>query len=128
MRKEVRWWCDDSANDLAAAADLFGTGRWSLTVFLARQAVEKMLKAAHLHLLRRPAPREHNLADLMRLLRLNPPAEVVAHLAWLNPHHTTTRYVDAAVGPPMAVYQRDVAEEALRRAQEVVAWLTERLT
>ncbi len=127
MRQEVRWWCDDAANDLAAAEDLYRAGRWNLTVFLARQGVEKMLKAAHLHLQRRPAPREHNLVDLLRLVRLDPPPEIVADLAWLNPHYTTTRYVDAAVGPPMAIYQQDVAEEALRRGKAVAAWLTGRL-
>ena len=128
LRQEVRWWLDDAANDLAAADDLARAERWSLCVFLARQAVEKTLKAAHLHLLRQPAPREHNLAALARLLPLAMPLDVQADLDWLNPHHTTTRHVDAAVGPPMAIYQEAIASDALKRAREATEWLTQRLT
>jgi HEPN domain-containing protein len=127
LRQEVRWWLDDAANDLAAAEDLLKSGRWSLAVFLARQAVEKTLKAAHLHLLRRPAPREHNLAALARVLPVVMAPDVQADLDWLNPHYTTARYVDAALGPPMSLYPQAMAEEAFARAQRVATWLTERL-
>jgi HEPN domain-containing protein len=125
LRQEVRWWLDDPA---AAAGDLPRAERWNLAVFLARQAVEKTLQGAHLHLLRRPSPREHNLTALADLLPLETSTEVRADLEWLNPHYTTTRYVDAALGPPMSLYHRALAEEAFRRAQQVVAWLSGQLS
>jgi len=65
MRKEVELWIRDSDYDLATAEDLLEKKRYNY-VFLARQSVEKLLKAAHLFTLQKEMPREHNLVELGR--------------------------------------------------------------
>lgn len=42
-----RWvdWLEEAEDDLAAARDLYGTGRYAKACFLAQQAAEKALKA-----------------------------------------------------------------------------------
>jgi HEPN domain-containing protein len=86
-----------------------------------------MPKACHLHILRVPAPRERNLKFLAAPVVPDLPEDVALDLDWLNPHFTPTRYVDAAAGPPSALYTRTMAEEAVRRSQEVPRWLTQLL-
>ncbi|MBU7025743.1 MAG: HEPN domain-containing protein [Theionarchaea archaeon] len=57
MRKEAELWIKDSDYDLATATDLLEKKRYNYAVFLARQSVEKLLKAAHLVVLQKEIPR-----------------------------------------------------------------------
>lgn len=127
MRTEARLWIDDAHYDLDTARDMLEHGRWNYAVFLARQAVEKALKAGYLVLLQQPVPWEHNLLELARnCLGEEIPEAIRRALTLLNPHYTVARYVDAALGRPADLYDRSFAEMALRGATEVLAWVESR--
>ncbi|MGC8959413.1 MAG: HEPN domain-containing protein [Chloroflexia bacterium] len=127
MRAEAKLWMDDARYDLDTARDMRAHERWNYAVFLARQAVEKMLKAGFLILLRRPVPWEHNLLELAReCLGEGIPEDVRRPL--LNPHDTVARYVDAALGRPAHLYDRSFAETAVQEAERVLAWLDSRFS
>ena len=129
MRAEAKLWMDDARYDLDTARDMLEHGRWNYAVFLARQAVEKMLKAGFLILLRKPVPWEHNLLELAReCLGGEIPEKVRRALTLLNPHYTVARYVDAALGRPAHLYDRSFAETAIQEAEEVLAWLVSRFS
>ena len=124
MRPEAQLWIEDAHYDLDTARDMLEHDRWNYSVFLARQAVEKLLKAGFLLLLRQPVPREHNLLELARSCFGDSTPEAVRHtLTLLNPHYTVTRYVDAALGRPAELYERSFAQTAPQGAEEVMAWI-----
>ena len=54
--------------------------------------------------------------------------EINSQLALLNSHYTTTRYVDAALGAPKDVFDREFAEQALEKAREVFKWVQSRVS
>lgn len=102
-------------------------GRHNYAVWFSRQSVEKLLKACHLVVLRSPIPRGHNLLTLGTDCfgdRLN---AVRTQMTFLNPHYTIARYVDAAIGAPADVYDREFGEEAYLKAREVVEWIKAQL-
>jgi len=74
----------------------------------------------------KPLPMAHNLLTLAKGVTGNIPSDIAAHVSFLNPHYTLTRYVDAAVGKPSDLFERSFAEDALRRAEEVLAWIEQR--
>lgn len=90
MRKEAELWMKDSDYDLATAEVLLENERYNYAVFLARQSVEKLLKAAHLLIAKKEIPREHNLVELGKLCFSEIPLKVLEDLVYLNPHYTIT--------------------------------------
>jgi len=128
MREEARFWVDDAVWDLECAQDMLDNERYNYAVWLSRQAAEKLLKACYLIVLRSPVPRDHNLLVLGRECFGPAIAEVNSQLTFLNPHYTTTRYVDAALGAPKDIYDRGFAEQALTKAREVFQWIRSKVS
>lgn len=128
MREEAQLWIKDALYDLDCASDMLEKQRFNYSVWFSRQAVEKMLKAGFLLLLKQPIPRDHNLLALNESLFGKEAGAFRAHLSFLNPHYTTIRYVDAAVGAPADLYSEDFAREAYQKAREVIQWLAKKIT
>jgi HEPN domain-containing protein len=127
MRKEAELWKEDSDYDLATAEDPYEKKRYNYAVFLARQSVEKLLKACHLVILQEQIPREHNLAELARSCFEEIPIDIMEDLIYLNPHYTVTRYVDASLGTPSDVYDESSASDAIEKAKKVREWIKKSL-
>lgn len=127
MRKEAELWKEDSDYDLATAQDLYEKKRYNYAVFLARQSVEKLLKACYLILLEEQIPREHNLAELARSCFEEVPIDIMEDIIFLNPHYTVTRYVDASLGTPSDIYDESTAKEAIENAEKVRKWIEKNL-
>ncbi len=127
MRREAEFWRDDALYDLECAKDMLDKGRWNYVVWLARQAVEKMLKACYPALLGQPIPVGHNLLTLAGGIFDEIPERIRQHFSFLNPHYLTARYVNAALGRPSEIYDHRFAEEALQRAEEAIRWLLQKL-
>jgi HEPN domain-containing protein len=123
MRVDVRLWQEDARYDFDCAQDMLEHERFNYAVWLSRQAAEKMLKAAYMQVAGRALPVAHNLVALAQDVAGKIPAEISSNLSFLNPHYTVTRYVDAAVGKPSDMFDREFAEEAYRRAGEVLEWI-----
>ena len=116
---------EDAQYDLDCARDMFEKERFNYVVWLSRQAVEKMLKAAYMVTLQKPTPVAHNLMAIARSFIPDSeiPEGIASDLAFLNPHYVVTRYVDAALGKPSDLFNRSFAEEALCRAERVLEWI-----
>lgn len=128
MREEARFWVDDAIWDLECAQDLLDNERHNYAVWLSRQSAEKLLKACYLIVLKSPVPRDHNLLLLGRECFGDAVAEINPQLTFLNPHYTTSRWVDAALGAPKDIYDRDFAEQALTKAREVFRWIRSKVS
>ena len=102
--------------------------RHNYAVWLSRQSAEKLLKACYLIVLKSPVPRDHNLLLLGRECFGDAVAEINPQLTFLNPHYTTSRWVDAALGAPKDIYDREFAEQALTKAREVFRWIRSKVS
>lgn len=127
MREEVTDWLVESDADLSAARHLIAAHHFSNAVFWAHQSVEKALKAAHIQLRRDTPPQSHGLRALAKAVFVEPPAGIWDGLADLAPHYTQTQYPTALVPRPSEYYTRHDAERALTTAEEVTAWVKERI-
>lgn len=128
MCEEARFWVDDAIWDLECAQDLLDNERHNYAVWLSRQSAEKLLKACYLIVLKSPVPRDHNLLLLGRECFGDAVAEINPQLTFLNPHYTTSRWVDAALGAPKDIYDREFAEQALTKAREVFRWIRSKVS
>ena len=122
MREEALDWLFEAEGDLEHARKSIEMGDYSWASFAAQQAAEKALKTLHLHLFREPAPRTHDLIELMERFRgeLNLSEKTRSRLGTLSSYYFISRYPNAGVRRPSRSISKEMAEEALEIASEVV--------
>jgi HEPN domain-containing protein len=125
MRPEVRRLLRQPDRDLENAQRIISIQAYEVAA-LVQQAVEKYLKAAWVVIKKEPSPHTHSLTELGD--GLDAPPQLRRHLADLTPDYTVSRYPDAANAVPYELYDEDTAQVKLRNAQEVVAWLRQRIS
>ena len=123
VREEGVVWLEEAVRECAAAKLLLQHSVYNLAAFHSHQAAGKALKSLFYLLLRREPPKRHNLLELYRELRgagaeLSP--ELVDGLAVLTKYYATSRYPDAAGGPPSELFTKREAEYAVGVAVEIV--------
>jgi HEPN domain-containing protein len=128
LSKREQSWIADARVDLEAAYVLAENGIYHLAVFQARQSLEKLLKAAFPILGKGHMPREHSLQAMVHRLFGMIPDDIWAIIKQMNAFYMSTRYVDAAGGPPSERFDRDDADRAVRLAQEAFEWIEAELT
>ncbi|MBI3458358.1 MAG: HEPN domain-containing protein [Candidatus Rokubacteria bacterium] len=121
MRKEVERLVLQARRDLENARKNIGIEAYEVAAFLCHQAVEKYLKGAWLHRKRARPPATHYLKELGTGLRI--PRRLMAHLIFLNPDYTVTRYPDAANGVPYELYDKPTARAKVKAAEAVARWV-----
>ena len=128
LRAQHQAWVDDAQTDLQAARLLSEKGYPHLAVFEARQSVEKLLKCCYPILLDRPMPREHSLQAMVHAVFGHIPDDLWDIIKRLNPFYMSTRYVDAAGGPPSHRFDAEDGRQALAMAEEAFGWIESQLT
>ena len=121
MRKEVERLVLQARRDLQNARKNIGIEAYEVTAFLCHQAVEKYLKGAWIQKRRARPPATHYLRELGKGLKI--PRRLLAHLLYLNPDYTVSRYPDAANGVPYELYDKATARAKLKAAEEVARWV-----
>lgn len=124
MREEVRSWWRQALEDLDAAKDNLGIGRYYVCAFLCQQAAEKALKAVAMETWREANPKTHSLPPLAKALSL--PSELQSASRRLNAAYATSRYPDAANGIPAEIFDQEIAQTYLGDAQGIVEWARKR--
>jgi len=127
LKEREQSWIADARADLAAARLLSENGYPHLAVFQARQAVEKLLKVCYPVLKDKPMPREHSLQAMVHVVFGRIPDPIWEIIKRLNPFYMSTRYVDAAGGPPSQRFAMEDGREAVALAEEAFAWILEQL-
>ncbi len=127
MRQDAEHWLQDADSDLAAARKMADEGMYNWAVFAARQAVEKVLRGAHLVLQHEDPPQGHSLPRLFEGSFGEAPEELADDLRSLSREYMTTRYPDVAGGPTAEAYALDDAEHAIAQAERLLAWISQRL-
>lgn len=124
-RPETDLWLRQSEADLDTATHLLRDGIFYASVFFAQQAAEKALKALWIEHQREAPPRTHDLVALAR--QLEAPEGVVEAAAELAPEYLLTRYPSPEVALPVDLYTQSSAQRHWEAAQQVRAWVLERL-
>jgi HEPN domain-containing protein len=127
LRDETANWLAESDATMRAARDMMSAEHFNFAVLLARQSVEKGLKAAHLGVRSETPPRTHGLRRLAERIFGQVPQGVRRALRDLDPHYAATQYPTAAVERPSEYYSEEDAREAIEAANGVLAWLKERI-
>ena len=118
-----RSWIADARTELVAANLLADNAIPHLAIFHARQALEKLLKVGYPILKGRPMPHEHSLQAMVHEVFGRIPDNIWEIIKRLNPFYMSTRYVDAAGGPPSQRFEVEDANEAVTMAQEAFEWI-----
>ncbi|MBD3293669.1 MAG: HEPN domain-containing protein [Armatimonadia bacterium] len=123
LSERAEGWIADARIDLEAARLLSQHLIPNHAIFHARQALEKLLKAGYPILKHRPMPREHSLQAMVHEVFGRIPEPIWAIIKRLNPFYMSTRYVDAAGGPPSERFEPEDAQEAVQLAEEAFEWI-----
>lgn len=115
-------WSQQARRDISGAKNAMESGFHEWACFIAQQGAEKAVVALYNKL--KVAPYGHDVAELLRRLgtRIRVPDEVMTDARSLDRYYTLTRYPDSfATGTPENHFTRDDAEDALCRAERVLA-------
>ena len=120
-------WIDDARVDLEAARLLAENHYPHLAIFCSRQSLEKLLKCGYPIILRRHMPHEHSLQAMIHEVFGRIPDNIWDTIKRLNPFYMSTRYIDAAGGPPSQRFEQEDGEQALAMAEEAFEWIEKEL-
>jgi HEPN domain-containing protein len=127
MDAQAERWSHQATDDLETAIALYGLARYGPCAFFCQQAAEKALKAALYTVNERPWG--HSISALLDqfcvVFQIDivdaPQVEAVA----LDEHYMRPRYPDARTEVE-SDYDQETAEEALRHARFILAFLKDR--
>lgn len=124
-RQQIDRWLRQANRDFQAAQRQLQVQLWEQCALLCEQAVEKYLKALHMHSTGREAPRTHKIAEFGE--ELGVPDEFSELLQQLEADYMTTRYPDVAVAAPFEAYTEQIARERLEGTGEVIQWIKQQM-
>ncbi|NIR47010.1 HEPN domain-containing protein [candidate division KSB1 bacterium] len=125
MREETKNWWAQAQKDLESARKSLNADLYYVSAFLCQQAVEKGLKALYIQQKKQMPDKTHNLLRLAESVGF--PKNKLGLLRSLNPDFVTTRYPDAANGIPAEIFDKDIAQDHLEKAEEVMNWIRKTL-
>ena len=128
LKDREQAWVDDARVDLDAAGLLAEHGYPHLAVFHARQSIEKLLKCAYPIVKGWAMPREHSLQAMVHTVFGRMPDPIWEIIKRLNPFYMSTRYIDAAGGPPSQRFDAEDGQQAVEMAEEAFEWILAQLT
>jgi HEPN domain-containing protein len=128
MNKEATHWLRQAIDDLETARILLDADRFGPCAFFCQQSAEKSLKAVIYDADERPWG--HSIPSLLdqvcAVLRIEPELTPGAEAEALDEHYIRPRYPDAR-SREEAGYDRTTAEDALRFANTMLGFVTDRL-
>ena len=122
VREDALDWFEEAQVDLRRAEWALEIGDYSLSCYMAQQAVEKGLKACYIGLLRRLPPKTHDLTMLYDGLRglLKLPRELEESLPELSQYYVTARYPNAGLRRPSRSFSLSQARRGVEVARRVL--------
>jgi HEPN domain-containing protein len=121
-------WLKQAESDLRKARNDLATRDWDSAAFWSQQAAEKALKALLLEA--GLVYRGHDLLGMAELIERElgiQVDEIRSHLRELTIHYTVARYPNAANAVPSEIYDEAKARQLVSMAEQVVAWVKQRL-
>ncbi len=128
-QEEGHRWLEQAKEDLRWVRELVRWGGYHLACFLAQQVAEKALKA-FLYAQGEEVVLGHSVERLCENAARYDPSFAKAKSRWsiLDGYYVPTRYPNSLPESiPARVYNREVAEEAVKLAEEAVSFVEEKL-
>ena len=122
MNKQVANWIKSSQYDLKTAEHMLKTGRYIYVLFMCHLSVEKLLKGLYEAILKKIAPKTHNLIYLLNATGIELAEQHLETLELLNDLSIVTRYpedIDAMV----KAFKRKKVADYFKKTKELIKWL-----
>jgi len=127
LRPEAEDWFYEACVDLDEARDALERGRYNWACFAAQQAAEKALKSAYLTLKKKRFPKTHDLTELYSELSNELHIPNYERLGLLSSFYEVSRYPNAGMRRPSRAISREIAQEMVNFAKEIVKVVSKRL-
>ena len=115
-------WIESSNYDIKTAEHMFETKRYVYVLFMCHLATEKLLKAIFEAVLKKSAPKTHNLIHLMNEIGITVTEDHLQTLSSLNDLSVVTRYPEDMKALVKA-FRRDRVREYLTKTKGLLKWL-----
>ena len=122
MSSALEHWTEQARYDLDTARAMFDSGRYLYVLFCCQQAVEKTLKALIVKRTSDFPPRLHNLLRLAEIADIKMEPDREDFLGELSGYYIQTRYPEEIQSLAQAL-DREIAQDALDKTEEVTEWL-----
>lgn len=124
MTDQVQYWIQIATYDLETAEAMLDSNRFLYVGFMCHQAIEKLLKGLYVAKNNSVPPRVHNLARLLKLVKLDSdiPNDLLDILNTLNPLNIATRYPDQDF-EILKDLDQEYATEMLTDTRRLFEWL-----
>jgi HEPN domain-containing protein len=118
----IKNWVESSNYDIKTAEHMFETKRYVYVLFMCHLATEKLLKALFEAAIKKPAPKTHNLIQLVSEAGLIASEDHLKTLSSLNDLSVVTRYPEDMKALVKA-FKRDRVHEYLMKTKGLLKWL-----
>jgi HEPN domain-containing protein len=122
---EIQRWIKIAESDFTTARLLHEHGIYTNAIFTCQQAVEKALKGLYIAEVNEMFPKTHSLAQIAEPTSL--PRDYFDFLRELTTKYTETRYPAFLTEDPADLYDQDYSEGILKRTEQVMQWIQNRL-
>lgn len=120
MKEETKPWLTQAQEHYDDMLYLYQGSRFSMSVYCAHQALEKIIKAAIVELAGKMPPKNHNLDALARLTTLSFSEEWLTDLAEITRHFWRVRYPDFQ----NYIYtSKEKVEPTINKTREIYLWI-----
>lgn len=115
-------WIESSNYDIKTAEHLFETRRYVYVLFMCHLATEKLLKAIFEAAHKKPAPKTHNLIQLVNEIGIMATEDHLKTLSSLNDLSVVTRYPED-MKTLVKAFTQDRVHEYLTKTKRLLKWL-----
>lgn len=120
MKDETKTWLEQAKEHYNDMNYLFDGSRYSMSVYCAHQALEKLLKAAIVEFSSAPPSKIHNLDALARQSKLELPESWYEDLSEITRHFWRVRYPDFQA----YVYtSKNKVQPTIDKTKEIYLWI-----
>lgn len=124
MKKETKLWLKQAEENYQDALYLYEGSRYSSSVFLCHQALEKILKACVVEFAHKVPSKVHQLDRIAKEAKLELPKNWPRELAEITRHFWRVRYPDFR----RYVYtNKKAAEPTVSKTKEIYLWILKKL-
>lgn len=129
MRRETEWWIAQAEKELQTAKKNLEIGEYYAAAFFSHQCAEAAIKALFIAK-KKELPEIHSLVQLLEGIQndVDVPIEFMSKARYLNPHYIITRYPEAAGSIPYKNYDKNIADECIKIAEEILKWTKKKLS
>ena len=122
LAEKIDYWLDIAEYDLKTSKAMLDTGRFLYTVFMAQQALEKLLKALYLKNKQEEPPFTHNLLYIAKATSLEFTVEQKEFLNKLTAYYIEGRY-PLYKEKLSTLVDKEEADKVFNTATEMFSWI-----